>query len=262
MKVIRKYLKNKLGKDDEYIEKILEFQKILPVNSEERVNARQLYNCLGLDKRNWKIWGDKNIVENEFFKENIDWKRRCIYNSGNKTTEYMISLEMGKHLAMSSKGKNAHIYRDYMVEMERICGELLDWEKTRNLSKTNYKPSLQKFTDYIASNGEYYVYNEHWLGCLYGDMLNLIAFGLSANELQEYRKVLDKETRDNLEEEDNRRLYYLQERFNDICCFGFNLKTTINMVVKMYKQKYGLDYSCELHRLDEYIEKSLNKIYK
>lgn len=261
MKVVRKYLKNKLGKDDEYIDKILEFQKLLPVNSEEKVSSKKLCECLGIDKKNMSKWEKRHIVENEFFKENVDWKAKVIYKSGNDVVDYMISLEMGKHLSMMSKCKNGHIYRDYMIEMERICSDFMKWNETRILSKTNYNPSLTKFKDYIASGKEYYIYNEQKLGELYGDMLNIIAFGCVASELNEYRKVLDKETRDNLEERDNELLYYLQERFTEAIMLKLPLKDTINYVCMIFKSKYKIDNTSELPRLDEYIERSLNKIY-
>ena len=41
------------------------------------VSARDLYLGLGLDKSNWKRWSNKNIKQNEFFKES----RSCTSNT-------------------------------------------------------------------------------------------------------------------------------------------------------------------------------------
>ena len=47
------------------------------------VSARELYKGLGLARTKWTPWYTKNIIENEFFKENIDWTKVSLEVTGN-----------------------------------------------------------------------------------------------------------------------------------------------------------------------------------
>ncbi len=47
------------------------------------VSARELYKGLGLARTKWTPWYIKNIIENEFFKENIDWTKVSLEVTGN-----------------------------------------------------------------------------------------------------------------------------------------------------------------------------------
>ena len=67
------------------------------------VSARDLYLGLGLDKSNWKRWSSKNIKQNEFFKENIDWVGYDVEIFGNLTRDFEITLEFALYLINSAK---------------------------------------------------------------------------------------------------------------------------------------------------------------
>ena len=64
-------------------------------NGEQKVYARELYMGLGLDKSQWSRWSKKNIRENEFFRENIDWVgvRHNVEGTKCKTSSSHSSLE-------------------------------------------------------------------------------------------------------------------------------------------------------------------------
>ena len=47
------------------------------------VSARELYDGLGLNRTEWSRWYKRNIEENEFFKENIDWTKVSLEVTGN-----------------------------------------------------------------------------------------------------------------------------------------------------------------------------------
>ena len=83
------------------------------------VSARELYLGLGLNKAHWKRWSEQNIIQNGFFKENIDWVGFTIMVNGNETQDFAISLEFAKHIAMMARTEKSHDYRNYFIECER-----------------------------------------------------------------------------------------------------------------------------------------------
>ena len=50
-----------------------ELIKITEKEGQQLVSARELYLGLGLNKSNWSRWYPTNIINNEFFKENVDY---------------------------------------------------------------------------------------------------------------------------------------------------------------------------------------------
>ena len=83
------------------------------------VSARDLYDGLGLNRAHWKRWYEKNILKNEFFKENMDWVGFTIMVNGNQTQDFAITLDFAKHIAMMARTEKSHEYRNYFLECER-----------------------------------------------------------------------------------------------------------------------------------------------
>ena len=96
---------------------------LIPVTKNEKgqqiVSAREFYEGLGLDKSNWKRWYKKNILENEYFKENDDWAGFVIMTNGNETQDFAITLDFAKHIAMMARTEKSHQYRNYFIECEK-----------------------------------------------------------------------------------------------------------------------------------------------
>jgi len=85
----------------------------------DAVSAKDLYLTLGLDKSNWNRWVITNIAQNEFFHVGKDWEGFVIKTNGNETTDYLISLDMAKHLAMMARTDKSHEVRNYFIECEK-----------------------------------------------------------------------------------------------------------------------------------------------
>lgn len=94
-------------------------KELIKVNEKGLVSARELYLGLGMNKTQWSRWSKSNIVENEFFLENTDWVGFDMMSSGNKLSDYAISLEFAKHIAMMSKTEKSHKYRNYFIQCEK-----------------------------------------------------------------------------------------------------------------------------------------------
>lgn len=80
------------------------------------------------------------------------------------------------------------------------------------------------------------------------DVLNIIALGRTAKEVQEELSILDKKTRDNLEKVYNDRLDFLQDTF--VTCFKLNISNNqmLPYVFKKVQDKYGVNYAKEFNQ--------------
>ncbi|WP_089282331.1 antA/AntB antirepressor family protein [Anaerovirgula multivorans] len=88
-------------------------------NLEQVVSAKDLYLGLGLNRTHWKRWSEQNIVQNEFFPENVHWVGFAIMANGNETVDFAVSLEFAKHIAMMARTAKSHEYRSYFLELEK-----------------------------------------------------------------------------------------------------------------------------------------------
>ena len=91
-------------------------------NGKQVVSARDLYLGLGLEPTHWKRWSEKNIVNDEFHEEGIDWTSFCLKgenpNGGRPTIDYAITLDFAKELAMMARTSKSKEYRQYFIECE------------------------------------------------------------------------------------------------------------------------------------------------
>jgi anti-repressor protein len=96
-----------------------ELIKIETRNEKQYINAKELYEKLGLNKSNWSRWSKNNIEENIYFKENEDYIGFFIMTNGNITKNYWLSLEMAKHLCAQTNTEIAYEYREYLFKVEQ-----------------------------------------------------------------------------------------------------------------------------------------------
>ncbi len=83
-----------------------ELIEISEVNGIKFVNSvRELYLDLGLDRTNWSRWSKKNIIDDKFFKENVDYEivKTKVYS--NTLTDYMVTLDMAETIKNKYKIK-------------------------------------------------------------------------------------------------------------------------------------------------------------
>jgi phage anti-repressor protein len=97
------------------------------------VSARDLYRELELDSSNFSRWCKSNIVSNGYVIENQDWVRLVVNDetpTGGKVerTDYIISTDMAKRLAMKSESSKAEEVRTYFIECEKTLKSLSNIE--------------------------------------------------------------------------------------------------------------------------------------
>lgn len=88
-------------------------------NGNKAVSARELYLGLGLHKAVWVRWYQLNIIESNYFLENVDWVGVQHNVEGNDTMDFAISIDFAKHIAMMARTEKSHEYRNYFLECEK-----------------------------------------------------------------------------------------------------------------------------------------------
>ena len=100
-----------------------ELIKITEKEGQQLVSARELYLGLGLNKTQWSRWYTKNILENEFFKADVDFIGVRHNVEGNIVQDFAITLEFAKHIAMMARTEKSHEYRNYFINCEKKLKE-------------------------------------------------------------------------------------------------------------------------------------------
>lgn len=87
------------------------------------VSARELYEYLGFDMSQWKRWYQKNIINNQFAFENVDWMVFDIMsntqNGGRPTKDFAITTDFAKRLSMMARTEKGEEARKYFIECEQ-----------------------------------------------------------------------------------------------------------------------------------------------
>lgn len=87
-------------------------------NMEQVVSARELHEKLGIKER-FSVWFER-IQKTLNMNEGIDYCRHTYTNTNNQTfPDYLIPIDIAKHICMVSGGERAHIIRQYFIEVEK-----------------------------------------------------------------------------------------------------------------------------------------------
>ena len=98
-----------------------ELIKITEQNGTKAVSARELYEFLGYNKAVWSRWYQKNIIDNEFAFENIDYQTLNIMLNGNETKDFALSIEFAKKISMMARTEKGEEARRYFIECEKLA---------------------------------------------------------------------------------------------------------------------------------------------
>ena len=108
----------------------------LGIDENGMTTARALYEFLSGEKSNFSRWAKRNIENNEFYEENIDWWGFVTVTNGNECKDYRLTTDFAKHLSMESHSSKGKIARQYFVRVE-------DGMKEIALQLQNMSPELQ-----------------------------------------------------------------------------------------------------------------------
>lgn len=101
---------------------------VLGVDEEGRTTAKKLYAFLELDKSNYSKWAKRNIIENEFAEENIDFISFVLNDEcgGAKTYDYKLSASFAKKLAIGTNNQKGELAKEYFIKIEDKLKKLAD----------------------------------------------------------------------------------------------------------------------------------------
>ena len=94
----------------------------LKIDTEGMTTAKDLYEFLELDSSNYSRWAKVNIENNTFATTNLDFMPFVIYDerNPNPTTDYRLTANFAKKLAMSSNSERGNQARDYFIKVEDV----------------------------------------------------------------------------------------------------------------------------------------------
>ena len=81
------------------------------------VNARELYNNLGLAKGQYSRWIQNNLIDQFLYNDDYIGVRQVV--EGNKVVSHIVTLDTAKHLCMMAKTENAMKFRKYFIDFEK-----------------------------------------------------------------------------------------------------------------------------------------------
>jgi len=92
----------------------------LDIDDEGMTTAKKLYAFLELDARNYSHWCKRNIVDNEFADENVDYWAFVLNDEcgGQATTDYKLTAHFAKKLSIKGNGARADEAREYFTRIE------------------------------------------------------------------------------------------------------------------------------------------------
>ena len=105
---------------------------MLKVDQEGKTTAKALYEFLELSKNNYTRWCKKNILENSFAEENIDFWAFLINEEwgGQATTDYKLTASFAKKLAMSCQNERGEQAREYFIKVEEKLKQTISKKAT------------------------------------------------------------------------------------------------------------------------------------
>lgn len=97
------------------------------------VNARDLHRMLE-SKQDFSTWIKRRITQCKF-EENFDYiklhQKMELSKTGQTSIEYIVSVDMTKHLGMMERNEKGHEIRKYYIEQEELARHLKDGLQVR-----------------------------------------------------------------------------------------------------------------------------------
>ena len=264
--MIKKFTKRQLldqcGFTADETQKILEYQKKLPIlnESEEEgfsVNARNLWEQLGKPQGKFADWIKRKIVTKKtkggslIFVENKDYNtisQKCeIADTGGykEILEYYLTIDCAKNVSMMENTDSGALCRDYFILMEKAVKKHAKWELVRSPLRQGYKQMQKALDEYMMRMVQRNA--DDWDYRFEADALNVIATGFSAKEIRSYVGCKDNITRDSLTATYNEYLLKLQEW--NILFLGMNMNR--------YERYSKLKESFDIFSLTQFLLKKM-----
>jgi len=90
---------------------------------QQAVDAKELYQALGLDLTHWSRWHKQNIADNPFAVSGVDFEWFAMMANGNETQNYYLTIGFAKKLSMQVRNEIGERIREYFLECERKASQ-------------------------------------------------------------------------------------------------------------------------------------------
>ena len=256
--MIKKFTKRQLldqcGFTADETQKILEYQKKLPIlnESEEEgfsVNARNLWEQLGKPQGKFADWIKRKIVTKKtkggslIFVENKDYNtisQKCeIADTGGykEILEYYLTIDCAKNVSMMENTDSGALCRRYFILMEQIVSDNKNWLAIRDPEKVEYKKMSSEVDAWCYRIWEHHASRSEY--AVEADMLNVIVSGKTSQQLKsEYGVATNELIRDYLKKEHNEELLFLEEQNQVLLLMDMGFTERKNMLTKMHQVKF------------------------
>ena len=120
----------------------------LGVDENGMTTARKLYEFLNLNPAHYSRWCKKNITDNEFAEENVDFWVFTLNGEnplgGRPTQDFKLTAHFAKKLSMKGNSARAEEAREYFTRIEEKTKQLL-------INRSNLSPQMQLITMLVES---------------------------------------------------------------------------------------------------------------
>lgn len=156
---------------------------------DQLVSARELHEKLGIIKH-FTQWWESQVNQISLIIETDFLTLRLESTGGRPSTDYLVSIDIAKHIAMISGGEKAHEIRNYFIKVERawnspeqVMNRALEFSK-RALAKAHEQIQIMEpkavFADAVATSN-----NSILIGEL-AKLLNQNGINIGQNRLFSY----------------------------------------------------------------------------
>ena len=120
------------------------------------VSARELWDGLG-SKRDFSAWLTHNIFDNPLLTEGIEYSPHCGENpsgpsGGRPKTDYLITLDLAKHITLQSRTEIGRQYRHYLIEVEqRVTNDVREAALQGVMDRQLSPPALESVVTRVAA---------------------------------------------------------------------------------------------------------------
>ena len=101
---------------------------VLGIDEKGMTTARRLYEFLELNPRNYSHWCKRNILENEFAEEKVDFWAIVVKDERNfnpkPTQDFKLTAHFAKKLSMKGSGERAEQAREYFSRLDEKMKEI------------------------------------------------------------------------------------------------------------------------------------------
>lgn len=134
--------------------KLTPIEIALGIDNEGRTTARKLYDFLELDMSNYSKWFRKNIIENSFAEENVDYWVFVPKDEnplgGRPTQDAKLIAKFAKKLSMMQKNQKGDAARNYFVGVENGAKKLMK-KQIRKIPLTEHPGEVANLIKAVTS---------------------------------------------------------------------------------------------------------------